>query len=155
MEAFRNEQVDVIISVGKKFPIHKLKNVPENYRIYNVVPQLAVLKKADVFVTHGGMNSVNEALSIGVPMVVIPFMSDQPTNARRIEELGLGKKLDYHIINSELLRTTVLSVMNDKAISANVLRMQKQMRAAPGNSEGAAMIIDYYRNHKGSSKERF
>lgn len=61
IEAFRNEQVDVIMSVGKKFPIHKLKNVPENYRIYDVVPQLAVLKKADVFVTHGGMNSVNEA----------------------------------------------------------------------------------------------
>lgn len=81
----------------------------------------------------------------GVPMVVIPFMSDQPTNARRIEELGLGKKLDYHMINSELLRTTVLSVMNDKSISDNVLRMQKQMRAAPGNSEGAAMIIDCYR----------
>mgnify|MGYP000471455015 FL=1 len=47
------------MSVGKKFPIHKLKNVPENYRIYDVVPQLAVLKKADVFVTHGGMNSIN------------------------------------------------------------------------------------------------
>jgi len=77
-------------------------------------------------------------------MVVIPFMSDQPTNARRIEELGLGKRLDYRSINSELLRTTVLSVMNDEVISANVSRMQKQMLEAPGNRGGGAMIIDYY-----------
>lgn len=145
IEAFRNERVDVIISVGTGFPIHKLKNVPDNFRIYDVVPQLTVLKMADVFVTHGGMNSVNEALSFGVPMVVIPFMSDQPTNARRIEELGLGKKVDYKTINSELLRKTVLSVMNDKTISENVLRIQNQMAAAPGNSEGVAMIIDYFK----------
>jgi len=118
--------------------------VQENCRIYDVVPQLEVLKKADVFVTHGGMNSVNEGLSFGVPMVVIPFMSDQPTNARRIEELGLGKRLDYSIINSEILKTTVLSVMNDEAISANVSRMQKQMLEAPGNRGGVAMFIDYY-----------
>jgi len=145
IEAFRNKQVDVIMSVGKSFPIHKLKHIPENYKIYNVTPQLAVLKQADVFVTHGGMNSISEAIVCGVPMVVIPFMSDQPTNARRIEELGLGKKLDYRLINSELLRTTVLSVMNDEGISANVLRMQRKMLDAPGNKGGAAMIIDYYK----------
>ena len=144
IEAFRNEHVNVIMSAGKNFPIYKLKNVPDNCRIYDVVPQLEVLKKADVFVTHGGMNSVNEGLSFGVPMVVIPFMSDQPTNARRIEELGLGKRLDYSIINSEILKTTVLSVMNDEAISANVSRMQKQMLEAPGNRGGVAMFIDYY-----------
>ena len=103
-----------------------------------------MLRQADIFVTHGGMNSISEALVYGVPMVVIPFMSDQPTNARRIEELGLGKKLDYRMINSELLRTTVLSVMNDEGISANVSRMQKQMLGAPGNRGGADMIMEYY-----------
>ncbi|WP_273480450.1 nucleotide disphospho-sugar-binding domain-containing protein [Acetivibrio straminisolvens] len=144
IEAFRNEQVDVIMSVGKGFPIHKLKNIPKNYRIYNEVPQLSVLKQADIFVTHGGMNSVSEALVHGVPMVVIPFMSEQPTNARRIEELGLGKKLDYSTINSESLKTTVLSVMKDEGILANVSRIQRKMLDAPGNRGGAAMIIDFY-----------
>lgn len=144
VEAFRNERVDVIISVGKKFSIHKLRSVPENCKIYNEVPQLSVLRQADIFVTHGGMNSISEALVYGVPMVVIPFMSDQPTNARRIEELGLGKKLDYRMINSELLRKTVLSVMNDEGILANVSRMKNQMLDAPGNRGGADMIMEYY-----------
>ena len=70
LEAFRNENVDVIISVGEKFDCRKLKNIPSNIHIYNFVPQLEVLKIADVFVTHGGMNSVSETLVYGTPMVV-------------------------------------------------------------------------------------
>ena len=48
------------------------------------------------------------------------------------------------MIHSELLRTTVLSVMNDEGISANVSRMQKQMLIAPGNRGGADIIMEYY-----------
>lgn len=109
-----------------------------------MAPQLSVLKMADVFVTHGGMNSVSEALVHGVPLVVIPFITDQPTNARRIEELGLGKRLDYKAISSELLKATVLSVMKNKDIRANVEKMQTLMLAAPGNRGGAKMVVDYY-----------
>ncbi|MEN2775400.1 macrolide family glycosyltransferase [Acetivibrio clariflavus] len=148
IEAFRNEQVEVIISAGRSFPIHKLKEIPENIKVYDVVPQLSVLKQADVFITHGGMNSISEALVHGVPMVVIPFIADQPTNARRIEELGLGRKLDYRSIDSELLRNTVLSVMKDENISDNVSRIQRKMLDAPGNRGGAAMIIDYYKKNR-------
>jgi len=144
IEAFRNEPVDVIMSVGKNFSINKLGEVPKNFKIYHVAPQLSVLKMADVFVTHGGMNSVSEALVHGVPLVVIPFITDQPTNARRIEELGLGKRLDYKAISSELLKATVLSVMKNKDIRANVEKMQTLMLAAPGNRGGAKMVVDYY-----------
>lgn len=149
IEAFRNEQVEVIISVGRNFPIHKLKEIPDNIKVYDVVPQLSVLKQADVFVTHGGMNSISEALAHGVSMVVIPFIADQPTNARRIEELGLGKKLDYRLISCELLRDTVLSVMKDENILDNVLRIQRKILDAPGNQGGAAIIIDYYKKIRG------
>lgn len=149
IEAFRNEQVEVIISAGRSFPIYKLKEIPDNIKVYDVVPQLSVLKQADVFVTHGGMNSISEALVHGVPMVVIPFIADQPTNARRIRELGLGKKLDYRLISSELLRNTVLSVMKDENILDNVSRIQRKMLDAPGNRGGAAMIIDYYKKIRG------
>ncbi len=62
-------------------------------RIYTTAPQLAVLKQADVFVTHGGMNSVSEALVHGVPMVVVPFISDQLTNAQRIADPQFGNAL--------------------------------------------------------------
>ena len=72
VDAFRDEEVDVIISAGQKFNAKKLKNMPSNVHLYKSVPQVDVLECADVFVTHGGMNSVSESLVKGTPMVVIP-----------------------------------------------------------------------------------
>lgn len=144
IEAFRDEDMDVIISVGKKFDIRKLKNVPSNIHIYNSVPQLEVLKIADVFVTHGGMNSVSEALVYGTPMVVIPFVSDQPVNARCIEKLGVGKRLEYSDVNEDTIKEFVLSVLFDANMKGNIAEVQRLIGEAPGNKGGAEMIINYY-----------
>ena len=144
IEAFRGEDVDVIISVGRKFKRKKLKNIPSNIRIYDSVPQLEVLKTADAFVTHGGMNSVSEALVYGTPMVVIPFVSDQPVNAQCIEKLGVGRKIAYSKLNAAALKDAVFSVIRDKEIRKNLTRVQERIKQAPGNQGGAKMIMEYY-----------
>ena len=144
IEAFRRENVDVIISVGQKFDVSKLKNVPDNIHIYSSVPQVDVLEFADVFVTHGGMNSVSESLVKGTPMVVIPFVSDQPVNATQIEALGLGKRLEYRQITSESLKQTVFSVLHDEQIASNMKQTQELIANAPGNAGGARLIIEHY-----------
>ena len=146
LEAFRDENVDVIISVGEKFDVRKLKNIPSNIQIYNSVPQPEVLKQADVFVTHGGMNSVSESLVYGTPMVVIPFSSDQPVNAQCVENLGVGKRLEYSDVNKDTLKEYVLSVLLDTQIKKNVAKVQKLIGKAPGNQGGARMLIEYYEN---------
>ena len=96
--------------------------------------------------THGGMNSVSEALVCGVPMVVIPFMADQPTNARRIQELGLGKKLEYKKVNASVLKNEVLAVLQDDEMKRKVSYMQQKMKTCPGNVAGAEQILEYYKN---------
>ena len=144
IEAFRDIDIDVIISVGKKFDSRKLKNIPNNIHVYNFVPQFQVLKIADVFVTHGGMNSILEALFCGASMVVIPFMSDQPVNARCIEKLGVGKRLEYADVNKDTLKDYVLSVLSDNDMKCNIEKVQMLIKQAPGNVGGAKMIIDYY-----------
>lgn len=146
LEAFRGENIDVIVSVGEKFACRKLKNIPSNIHIYNSVPQLEVLKMADVFVTHGGMNSVSEALVYGTPMVVIPIASDQPVNARCMENLGVGKRLEYSDVNKDTLKEHVLSILLDTDIKDNIAKVQELIRQAPGNQGGAEVIIDYYEN---------
>lgn len=148
IEAFRDEDVDVIISVGKKFDVRKLKKIPSNVHIYKSVPQLDVLKMADAFVTHGGMNSVSEALAYGTPMVVIPFVSDQPVNARCIEKLGVGKRLEYADTNKDTLKENVLSVFWDERMKDNITQVQKLIKGAPGNNGGAEMIINYYERER-------
>ena len=144
VDAFEREDVDVIISVGQKFQINKLKNIPSNIHIYPSVPQLKVLEMADVFVTHGGMNSISEALVYGVPMVVIPFVSDQPVNALSMEKLGVGKQLEYAQLDGEVIKDAILSVLSNSEIEDNLSKIKRRIEAAPGNAGGAEMIIDYY-----------
>lgn len=146
VEAFCDETVDVIISVGKKFDKKKLKRVPSNVFIYDTVPQLEVLKIADVFITHGGMNSISESLVYGTPMVVIPFVSDQIVNARCVERLGVGKYLPYSDVNKSSIKQTVLSVLSDAEMENRIIKVQECIRKAPGNAGGAEMIIRYYEN---------
>lgn len=143
LDAFREEDVDVILVTGSRFCYCRTENIPKNMHIYEFVPQTEVLKQADVFVTHGGMNSISEAFIYGVPMVVIPFMSDQPVNAKRVEELGLGKKLCYSKLDKEVLKQTVFAVLNDSDMKQKLLLMQKRILEAPGNVGGAEMIIEY------------
>lgn len=141
LEAFQNQAVTVVLSVGNSFDISKLGAIPENFIVKNHVPQISVLKQASLFITHGGMNSISEAMIHGVPMVVIPFVSDQPVNARQVVRLGLGKILDYRSITPDSLKDTAFSIWSDETILANVRAMKEIVAQAPGNA-GAVKIID-------------
>ena len=101
---------------------------------------------ADVFVTHGGMNSVSEAMVYGTPMVVIPFVSDQPVNARCIEKLGIGKRLEYSDVKQKVLKDMVFSVIMDEEMKKNMVKVQQLVKESPGNKGGAEIIIEYVRN---------
>ena len=153
VECFRNTNEDVIISVGKQFDIKKLKNVPTNVHIYSSVPQLTVLKMADVVVTHGGKNSVSEALSSSTPMVVIPFVSDQPVNARCVEKLGVGKCLKYSDATKEMLREFINAVYYDSDIRRNLKEVQKLIEEAPGNVGAAKILMEHYYKQNTMSRD--
>lgn len=146
IKAFEHENVTIVMSIGNKVKKENLGTIPNNFHIYPFVPQLEVLKSTNVFITHGGLNSVTEALYYGVPMLVIPFITDQPVNAKQIETLKLGKRLEYKEITTELLRTTAISLLEDKTILKNISEMQKKMQATAGNQYGADLIMEYYKS---------
>ena len=146
LEAFENEQVTVVLSVGN-FGISRLKHIPANFVIRNRVPQIAVLKQAALFITHGGMNSVSEAMVHGVPMLVIPFVSDQPVNARQLEKLGLGRVLNYKAITANALRDAAFAVMEDRQIQENLRKVQDEIACAAGNAGAVKIIDEYFKNN--------
>ena len=84
---------------------------------------------------------MSEAMVHGVPMVVIPFVSDQPVNARQVKKLGLGKILDYKTITADTLRHSAFAVMEDRQIRENLQVIQEVISCAPGNA-GAVKIIE-------------
>jgi UDP:flavonoid glycosyltransferase YjiC (YdhE family) len=83
--------IEVILATGELELCNKLfEGKPGNVRLYKFVPQAELLPLVDGMITHGGAGSVNEALYNGIPMIVIPFLGDQPYNAEFIHRAGLG-----------------------------------------------------------------
>lgn len=91
IQAFTDENVNVIISCGKSIDIETLGEIPENIKVYDHVDQLDILSRANVFITHCGMNSVSESLYMATPMVLYPQTNEQKAVARRTMEIGAGK----------------------------------------------------------------
>ena len=82
----------VVLATGH-LPVAALGVLPDNIVAYQWIPQLRVLRHADVFLTHGGMNSVQEATVSGVPMLLAPRVREQRLTARRVVSLSLGARM--------------------------------------------------------------
>lgn len=89
-ELWQDKKLTVVfVTQGKKV----LDAYPKNWQVYDQVDQVSQLANSDIFITHGGNNSFQEAVVKRVPLVVIPFFGDQPRVAKRAEELGIGINL--------------------------------------------------------------
>ena len=136
ISALRDTDYQVIMSVGNLVSIGDFGELPENISVYSHVDQIAVLKKADVFVSHCGMNSVSESLYFEVPLVMLPQTSEQKGVAERVSQLGAGIKVD------KLGGVSVLSAIN-KILSVDTYK-QNAKKIAEGfkNSSGAKGAAD-------------
>lgn len=141
LDAFRNQPVSVVMSIGNVVKMEQLGKIPDNFFVYPFVPQLEILKKASLFITHGGMNSVNEALYYGTPMLVIPVGNDQPTVARRIETLHLGKYMKQKDIDADSLRLSAMEILNNNSYKDTLREFQIKSQSAGGNMEIARQIL--------------
>ncbi|HEX8719948.1 MAG TPA: glycosyltransferase [Pyrinomonadaceae bacterium] len=83
----------MVMSVGKVSP-GGLGPVPPNVHLVGWAPQLEVLKKASVMITHGGLGTVKECIFFGVPMIAYPQARDQPLTTARVVFHGLGRRGD-------------------------------------------------------------
>lgn len=140
-KAFCNMNVKVIMSVGRKIDISMFKNIPSNFIVRNYVPQLEVLKYADVFITHGGMNSTNEGLYFNIPLILIPQSVDQPFVANRVAELGAGIVIEKNRITPEALNKCVAEILSDDNFKINSEKIGESLRESGGYKVGVDEII--------------
>ncbi len=140
LQAFRGTRWQVLLATGHRVDPADLGEIPPNVEVHAHVPQLAVLRRADVFVSHAGMNSTMEALASGVPLVAVPQMPEQEANARRAEELGLGRRTDPDTLTAEGLREVVDEVAGNDDIRANLATMRRVLTECGGARAGADAI---------------
>jgi MGT family glycosyltransferase len=143
--AFADMDVRVVMSIGSNVSEASLGRPPANVSVHAFVPQLEVLQRASVFVSHGGMNSVSESLCYGVPLVVIPQMSEQAMVGRRVEQLGAGLYLAKTSVTSAALRASVERVLADDRFRKQAAVVRESFFAAGGVARAADAIVAFTR----------
>ncbi|MET7606054.1 macrolide family glycosyltransferase [Streptomyces avermitilis] len=141
VDAFAGLPWDVVMAVGNQIDTAVLSGVPAHVEVRRHVPQLQVLREADLFVTHAGMGSVMESLSFGVPMVAIPQMSEQRANADRVVELGLGALLHRDRVTAQALREAARGVLGAPSYAERAGWMRERI-AASGGAPAAADLLE-------------
>ena len=139
IEALANKKYQVIMSVGNLINIEDLGAVPYNITISRFVDQIAVLSQADVFLTHCGMNSVNESLYYKVPLVMYPQTSEQDGVSTRVEQLGAGIRLKY--VNAKSITETIENVLHTKSYYEQAAKISEGFHKCTG-VKGAADKIE-------------
>lgn len=114
--------------------------VPPNFKVLAYVPQLELLERSTLFVTHCGSNSLHEALLAGVPMLTYPQGSDQFAYAVRLVELGAGLRVPPEP-DAATLRSLAASVLDDPAFARQARALGDSLRAAGGAARAADALM--------------
>ena len=137
ISAFSDGVYQVILSAGER--AKDFTDLPENISVLSWADQIAVLQKSDVFLSHCGMNSVNESLYFGVPLVMLPQTPEQGGVASRTQQLGAGvllKKTD-----PKSIRSAVEQVLLNTAYRESAERISASFHLCGGANAAADKIL--------------
>jgi zeaxanthin glucosyltransferase len=130
----------LVIALGGGSDPKSLPDLPGDPLVVGYAPQLELLQKATLTITHAGMNTALESLSNGVPMVAIPIANDQPGVAARIAWTGTGEVVSLSKSGSSRLRAAVKRVLTEDSYKQNAVRLQAAIRRAGGVSRAADIV---------------
>jgi len=140
-EACKDLPAQLVISLGRRFDVSMFGSWPGNPIVAEFVPQLEILKRASLVITHAGPNTVFETLMEGKPMGAIPIAHDQPAIAARLARLGAAEVLPVMRLSAQMIREAAVKVMADPLYRHAAEKMQKKLRTLNG-VERAAEIIE-------------
>ena len=133
----------VVMAVSPKIDVSQLGAIPPNFLVRHWVPQLLARSMASLFLTRSGINSVNEALYYGVPMLLFPEIMEQKLVAAQVSSAGAGVILDERKIGVEDLRTHVQDVLRQPKFQQAARRVGVSLREAGGYERAADEILLY------------
>lgn len=137
------EELDaqLVISLGGGAKPELVGPLPGNPLVVGYAPQLELLARAALTITHAGLNTVLESLSCGVPMVAIPVGNDQPGVAARVKWLGAGELLPLKRLRADRLQALVKQVLEQERYRLQAHRLMLEIKSMDG-VERAADIVE-------------
>jgi UDP:flavonoid glycosyltransferase YjiC (YdhE family) len=130
----------LIVGTGAHFA-PEFQRVPANVIAMPHLPQLQILMRTDVLITHGGLNTIQEALLLGIPMIAFPPSpsADQPLNAARIAHHGLGLTGNMATVTAEEARALIERVMQT-GVRERVLAFRQLLQKIDAEERGVKIV---------------
>jgi MGT family glycosyltransferase len=126
--------------IVSKGPLHEEIELAANMYGAEFLPQTSILPQVDLVITHGGNNTVTEALHFGKPMILLPLFWDQYDNAQRVHELGLGVRLDTYGFSDDELARALDQLLGDTALHDRLAATSAEIRGRDGLRKAADLI---------------
>jgi len=142
-DAFGGGEYAVVMAVGERMDPRHWPAAPPGFQIQAFVPQRAALAGADLFLTHGGINSAHEAMLAGVPMLVLPSQADHYIVAQQVGAVGAGVVLERRRADAATLRAAAIQVLGEPACRQSSARMGEYLRAGGGARRAADHLLAF------------
>lgn len=139
VDATRDLDAQLVLSMGGGHA-GTLQNVPASAIVVEFAPQLELLKRADLTITHAGMNTTMESLSQGVPMVCLPVTNDQPAVGARVAWTGSGLVVPLKQLSKDRLNEAIRSVLYQPTFRERARELQSAIQRAGGLTRGADIV---------------
>ncbi|HEY9402420.1 MAG TPA: glycosyltransferase [Pyrinomonadaceae bacterium] len=129
----------MILSVGRHLSA-EFAALPPNVLVVNWAPQLEILKRASIMITHGGIGTLKDCIFFAVPMIVFPMMRDQPMSGARVVYHGLGVRGDMRHVTVESVQALVEKIERNPAYQQRVREMSEKFREVEESGRGVKII---------------
>jgi MGT family glycosyltransferase len=139
-EACRTLDCQLVITHGGGLDPQTASSFPGDPLVVPYAPQLDVLSRATLTLTHAGLNTALDSLSTGVPMVAVPITYEQPAIASRIRWTGSGRIVPFRGISAPALREAISDVLRNPLYSAKAQKVQRSIQDSGGVERAADLI---------------
>ena len=149
LEGLRDEPVNLILTIGRNRDPQEFGEQPANVHVERYIPQNLLLPHCDLVISHGGSGTMLDALSLGLPMVMIPLGADQPVNARLCAELGVARTVTPEGRTLQELaqdiRHAVADVLHAPAYREKAQALRREIESLPGLEYPVALLEELAR----------
>jgi MGT family glycosyltransferase len=139
-EGCKDLDLQLVISLGGRFEPELFADLPGQPLVTRYAPQLELLRIAKIVITHGGSNTVFEALMEGKPMIAIPLAHDQPAMAARLARLNIAEVLPVMRLSADRIRRAVTKLLKDGRYQDAAMKLQSSIRPICGSVRAAEII---------------
>ena len=138
------QDMQLVLSIGNNLDPQQIGSLPSNAVVVKSAPQLELLKRASVCITHAGFNTVIESLANGVPQVAIPITHDQPGVAARIADKKTGVFVPVTELSASRLSLLLHEVLTDSIYRDNAQRFQKIIAGHNGSAAAGDVLEEAF-----------